>query len=581
MESNPSSTRDFDVIIVGGGPGGSTLGGLLRKYDPSLNVLIVEREVFPRDHVGESQLPQLGAVLDELGVWDEIERADFPVKVGVTYKWGREGELWDFNLLPPENFDGQERPGKYEGVRKNTAFQVDRARYDEILLRHAQTLGCEVQEGIAVREVEKTGDSIDALILGDGSRVTAKYYVDATGHVGLLRRAMGVAVECPTLLKNIAIWDYWNNTAWADTIGKGGTRVQVMSVGYGWLWFIPISPTRTSLGLICPAKYYKDSGQTPEALYTKAIAASERISGFLEGADRENTLATTNDWSFVAEKLSGPNWFLVGESAGFADPILAAGLTLTQVGAKELAYTILALNQGEHDSEWLKKGYESNQVKRIRHHQRFAEFWYTANSQFTDLQDHCSEIAKEAGLSLSPEKAWAWLAQGGFTNDVLGQVGIGGLDFTALNQVAQRFVDHEIPWQSSGKNVFRLKLDDAEKTFLPSYHDGKVISVECFERAGKRLPVIGLTLVLLRALSKRADIAGIMQDIAAQLKVGVAPAYFETGMKQSMQILEVLVSEGWVEATHNKDLATLSVSTPREGPFIQKNKKIWSSGNRS
>lgn len=551
---------DYDVAIVGGGPGGATLAGLLRKYDPSVKVMIVEREVFPRDHVGESQLPQVSEVLHELGVWGQVERAGFPVKVGASYKWGRSGELWNFNFVTPEDFEKQSRPGRYEGIRRGTAFQVDRARYDELLLRHAEQLGCEVREGTAVREIERStedNDEVTALALADGSRVTAKHYVDASGHVGVLRRAMGVQVDCPTLLKNIAIWRYWENTDWADTIGKGGTRVQVISVDFGWLWFIPISPTRTSLGLVCPASYYKESSKTTQQLYDEAIAASDRISAYLQGAVHEPTLYTTNDWSFVAERLYGKNWCLVGEAAGFADPILAAGLTLTHVGAKELAYTLLAIHRGEHSRDWLLENYQANQQRRIRQHMRFAEFWYSSNGLFTDLRDHCQEIAREAGLSLSPEAAWAWLAQGGFTNDVLGQVVIGGYDFGSLDQVTQRFLDQDRVWQTSGMNIFQLNLDGATQIELPDYQEGKIVRVPCYQRDGKRLPLTGLCLWLLRALTKRSDISGVLQELASSLSASVPQSEMQHAVQHSIQILEVLVNEGWVKASFDSRLPKL------------------------
>jgi len=579
-EQTLDTQTEFDVVIVGGGPGGSTLGGLLRKYDSNIRVLILERETFPRDHVGESQLPQLGGVLQELGVWDQVERAGFPVKVGATYKWGRNGELWNFNFVKPEEFDRLPRPGRYEGIRRSTAFQVDRARYDDLLLRNAQQLGCDVRQATAVCEVEHQDDAITALKLSDGSCVKARYYVDASGHLGVLRRALGVQADCPTLLKNIAIWSYWNNTQWADTIGKGGTRVQVISVGFGWLWFIPISPTRTSLGLVVPASYYKQSGKSTLELYEAAINASDRITGLLSGAARESTLSTTNDWSFVSERLYGENWFLVGEAAGFADPILAAGLTLTHVGAKELAYTILALHRNEHPRKWLVEHYQNYQQRRIRQHMRFAEFWYSSNGLFTDLREHCQEIAKESGLSLTPEAAWAWLAQGGFTNDVLGQVVVGGHDFASLNQVSQRFLDQDRVWQMSEKNVFRLNLDGATQMELPDYQNGKILRVPCYERAGKRLPLTGLSLWLVKAIAIRSDIAGILQELTNSLSSSVHPSEMNHAIQHCIQILEVLVNDGWVEASFDPRLHKIRVGIPREGQIIHTNTSSWTGGSR-
>ena len=101
---------DYDVIIVGGGPGGSTLGTLLKKYDPTLSVAIYEREKFPREHVGESQLPPISQILDEMGCWDKVEAANFPIKIGVTYRWGKDPELWDFEFLPLNDFHDEPKP---------------------------------------------------------------------------------------------------------------------------------------------------------------------------------------------------------------------------------------------------------------------------------------------------------------------------------------------------------------------------------------------------------------------------------------------------------------------------------------
>ena len=106
-------TLRTDVAIIGAGPGGATLGGFLRKYDPTIRVAIFERELFPRDHVGESQLPLIGRILDELGVWNDVEAADFPIKVGATYRWGKTDDLWDFHFIPNGELTDEARPAKF------------------------------------------------------------------------------------------------------------------------------------------------------------------------------------------------------------------------------------------------------------------------------------------------------------------------------------------------------------------------------------------------------------------------------------------------------------------------------------
>jgi len=199
---------DFDVVIIGGGPAGATVATFLKKYNPALSVLILEKEKFPREHVGESQLPLVSHILDEMGVWDKVEAADFPIKLGVSYTWGQVSEPWEFDFFPTEEFTDEARPAKYEGQRQHTAFQVERAEYDNILLRHAEGLGTQVREETLVREGLRDDDTITGLKLDTGETVTAKHYVDASGHVGFMRRAMGVESEAPKELRTIAFWDY-------------------------------------------------------------------------------------------------------------------------------------------------------------------------------------------------------------------------------------------------------------------------------------------------------------------------------------------------------------------------------------
>lgn len=569
----------YDVVIVGGGPGGSTTGSLLKKYRPSASVLIVEREYFPREHVGESQLPQIGSILDEMGAWTAVESADFPIKIGATYLWGRSAELWDFNFVHPAEFHNTPRPAPYAGQRRFTALQVDRAKYDDILLKHAASLGCEVRQGTAVRQVARDGDRITSLTLSDGATVTAKYYVDASGNAAILRRALGVGVDVPTTLKNIAVWDYWENAEWADTIGVGGTRVQVISVGYGWIWFIPLGPTRTSVGLVVPAEYYKASGKSAAELYDAALAASPRISGLLAAATREGQVRTTNDWSFVAERTTGENWFLVGESAGFADPILAAGLTLTHVGGREAAYTLVALLAGQHDPDWLKRHYHQNQIRRVRQHMRFAEFWYAANGQFTDLQEHCRQIAQESGLTMTAQQAWAWLAQGGFTNDVLGQAIIGGFDVASMKSVTGMFTNGVVGWDAADRNIFRLQLDGATVEDVPTYEAGTIRPIRCYIRDGRRLPLTGLYALVVRVLQHYSDVQSIMAALIQTIRAQIPPPQDSAAIRETLSVLEVLVVEGWVETALDPTRPRLHLSSPTQGKFIRSHEPVRQPAN--
>jgi flavin-dependent dehydrogenase len=558
----------YDVAIIGGGPGGSTTGSFLRKYNPTLRVLILEREKFPRDHIGESQLPHISGVLDEMGCWDKVEAANFPIKVGATFRWGKCPDLWHLDFLPLADFKNEPRPGKYQGYRQQCAFQVDRSIYDKILLDHAAELGCEVREETKVAEILRDGDRVNGLKLEDGSVITAGYYVDASGNAAVLRRALGVQTDCPTKLKNIAIWDYWHNTEWAAHIGTGGTRIQVMSLGYGWLWFIPIGPTRTSLGLVCSAEYYKQTGKAPEELYLEAVHSDERVARLIANGTRRGWVSTTNDWSFLSERTYGENWFLVGETAGFADPILSAGLTLTHAGGRELACTLLELTRGNHDPLWLKQHYDHNQRTRVWQHIRFADYWYACNGQFTDLKDECRAIAQEAGLDLSPDKAWRWLSTGGFANDVIGQATLGSYCLSFVKTVFRFFGTEEMPWQASNANRFTLQLHGAKQEDVPAYRSGRVDKVTCYVRGDKRLPVVGFYALWLELLAREANIEKLLPPLLAVLRQNFVAEHLQRTLTDSFEALEVMVSEGWVKAELDPSLKRLQLSAPRASKMM-------------
>jgi flavin-dependent dehydrogenase len=564
MKPTTDRDADYDVAVIGGGPGGSTTGSLLKKYRPDLRVLICEQARFPREHVGESLLPPISGVLHEMGCWDEIERANFPVKIGATFRWGRSPVPWTIQFIPENEFTERARPAPYAGQRRLTSFQVERAVYDQILLRHSAGLGCEVREGTRVTEVLRDGDRVTGLRLAGGERVTAGYYVDASGHCGLLRRALGVKTDCPTRLRNIAIWDYWDLPDWAE-IDLIGTSIRILSLGYGWLWAIPIGPTRLSVGLVCLAEYYKSSGLSHEDLYLRSVSAEPTARELVAGAQRTGTTRATSDWSFLSERTAGPNWLLVGEAAGFADPVLAAGLTLTHTGAREAAYTLLELFRGEEDADWLTRSYDQNQRARVQQHIRFADFFYAANGLFSDLQEHCRAIARESGLTLGPEAAWRWLAWGGFTHESIGLPAISGFDLGSARQLTRMMTQGEVPWAINGRNLFHIRLDGAELGSVGVYADGRVTRTPCYLRAGKRLPVTGLYGLVFQVLRQTSALDRFLRELRAVVHARYPEQEARVALRQSLQALEVLVNEGWVEADVDPTRPWLCLSTPASG----------------
>lgn len=575
-QSAISESGLFDVVIIGGGPGGSTVGSLLRKYNPGLKVLILERERFPRDHVGESQLPPIGRVLDEMGAWEKVEAAGFPVKLGATYTWGKTTEPWVFGFIPDSEIRDTPRPGKYEGWRARVALQVDRAIYDDILLKHAGEMGCVVRQGVRIAKVHQeatpAGPRVTHLETESGERITGRHYVDASGNAAVIRRQLGVEVDAPQVLRNIAFWDYWDRPGLNEALlSRKTVRVQIRSLGYGWIWYIALSNDRTSVGLVCNAEYYKASGKRPEEIYHESLAKEPSVRALLDGARHRGKVESTTDWSYVAKRAYGPNWFLCGECLGFADPILAAGLTLTHTCAEHLACTILELERGQQDPGWLREQYEEIQQRRVRQHIRFAEYWYSANGLFTDVLDNCAKIADSAGLSLSPRDAFRWLSHGGI-DDHLGQFAIGGLGLSGVKAVQHRLMHTEgeaVACDIDGATHLRLNLAGATQTTMAAPGMGRVQKISVLDREGVRLPLVGHYLTIKEVLSQESAserVVGALKQSLARKHPGEANLGPVFG--QAMQALEAMAAQGWVECERRPGGTAIRMSIPKEGEII-------------
>jgi hypothetical protein len=302
---------------------------------------------------------------------------------------------------------------------------------------------------------------------------------------------------------------------------------------------------------------------TTEELYKKAISEEPRILELIKNATSENKIQATKDWSFVADRLTGENWMLVGESAGFADPILAAGLSLTHSAAREAASTLLALQKGVEDPTWLKAQYERIQKKRVGNHIRFADYWYTANAQFTDLKEFTREIAASNGLDLSPDKAWAWLAQGGFIDEEFA-IGLAGFSLDQVKDLGAHLTEVQPSALVEENNVFTLNLEGSTKTDRAIYPMGEVKRSPCVERGGRVLPILGCTDLILHLLSKHStkpDIVKGLREVALRYS---ANETFVTQVLAPFEIaLEGMISDGWISASYDPAIANAAVPNNR------------------
>jgi len=327
--------------------------------------------------------------------------------------------------------------------------------------------------------------------------------------------------------------------------------VYVRSLPFGWIWFIPLSPSRASVGLICPSDYYKERGISPRELYDEALDLQPDIKAMLVDAKSElggDKVHSIKNWSHLAERLVGENWWLCGETAGFADPILAAGLTLAHGSARETAYSILDIENDASDMAWVKNRYDTKTRKNIDQHIRFAKYWYAANGQFTDLQDHCTAIAKDAGLKLSPKEAWRWLSQGGFVTEFAGRASLGSFSLNSGRHLVDRFLGGEQKMKIAGYNVFKLNVRGAKNDVIGDLHEGKIVRVPCYRRGEAVLPLAGQYGEMVEMAKQTSAIDQIYTYLMSKIKGGVTPGAEGTTIAAYMQTLEAMLIQGWVTA---------------------------------
>jgi hypothetical protein len=387
----------------------------------------------------------------------------------------------------------------------------------------------------------------------------------------VLRKAFDVPVEFPTRLRNIAFWDYWEGAEWATSLGQDGTRIQIMSLGWGWLWFIPISKTKTSVGLVLPADYYKKSGKSKEQLYAEAIACEPLVSHLLRDATPTGDVLGTKDWNFLSERLAGENWFLAGDSCGFADPILSAGMSLAHSSAQKVAYSILESSRKGADATWLRDQYTEIHRGLISQHIQFADYWYSANGRFTDLKDYCSEIAESAGLTLDADGAFRWLATGGFTLEAPGTGRAFSWGIGAIKFIVDHFANERTRWKVATFNVWKLNLDGATKTRFAHYFQGRVHAVDCFRRERKLLPFIDLHRLILTIMDREQDASRIVAECVKVMREqrGIPR---DAAIAQVLDSAEGLFEEGWVCGEIDQSRPMIPLTTPEESGAMHRNR---------
>jgi flavin-dependent dehydrogenase len=322
---------EYDVIVIGGGPAGSTVSTLLAQR--GVRVGLFEREHFPRFHIGESLIPETYWVLKRLNMLPKMQRSHFVKKYSVQFvnSSGRQSAPFYFHDNKPHEC--------------SQTWQVLRSEFDQMMLENAREHGVDAHEGVHVLEVRFDGQRATGVKIKDvdGSfrEIQASVVVDASGQAALLQNRFRLRVWDPVLNKG-AIWSYWKG-AYRDTgRDEGATMVLQTNNRSGWFWYIPQHDDMVSVGVVAPFDYmFKGRGSNPEKTFYDEVQRCPAVKKRIEGGTRATGFFVTRDYSYRSTRVAGDGWVLVGDAFGFLDPLYSSGVLLA-LKSGELAADAIA-----------------------------------------------------------------------------------------------------------------------------------------------------------------------------------------------------------------------------------------------
>ncbi|MFP6895124.1 MAG: NAD(P)/FAD-dependent oxidoreductase [Roseibacillus sp.] len=310
------SPETFDVIVIGGGPSGATAAALLAEKGRS--VVVLEKEKFPRYHVGESLMPFCYFTLQRLGVLDEMEKHSFVKKHSVQFvtKDGRVSAPFYF-------FQHLDHPAA-------TTWQVERSVFDEMLLRNAEAKGAEVREETMVRKFLYDGKTVTGVLArgSDGIEypVEAPLTLDCTGRDALYQRKKSSRKRDP-MLNKISIWTLFKGAKRDEGLDEGATTVAYLD-GRGWFWNIPLRNNIVSSGIVAERDYLYRDTRDPREIYEREIQENSWIKEHLAPGEQYGEFWVTGEYSYRAEHCASDGVLLVGDAFAFLDPVFSSGVFL-------------------------------------------------------------------------------------------------------------------------------------------------------------------------------------------------------------------------------------------------------------
>jgi len=402
---------ETDVVVVGGGPCGSTVATLVAQQ--GYRVVQLEKERFPRYQIGESLLPStVQGICRLLGVSDELDAAGFPIKRGGTFRWGANPEPWTFAFGISPKFAGT----------ASTAYQVERMKFDQILLENAKKHGVDVREEHAVTDViEEDGRVCGVKCTDDaGARreFRARYVVDASGNTSRIHARVGGKRQYSDFFRNIALFGYF-------TGGKrmpAPTQGNILAVAFnsGWFWYIPLSDELTSVGVVLHPDALKRIQGNRESALLELIAECPLIADYLADAERVTSgpygeVRVRKDYSYIQEKFWRPGLVLAGDAACFIDPVFSSGVHLATysglLAARSLNTALAAADTAENTL------FEEYEARYRQEYVRFHDFLVAFYDKHSDEESYFWKAKRVTGSAASSMQSFVDLVGGGSSEE--------------------------------------------------------------------------------------------------------------------------------------------------------------------
>ena len=334
--------HNYDTIVIGGGPAGSTVATLVAEQGH--RVLLLEREAEPTFKIGESLIPATYWTFKRLGMLEKLRSSHFPQKYSVQF-YSRSGKasspFYFFQTNPHESA---------------VTWQVLRSEFDEMLLDNAKEKGVEICRGASVREVLFDGDTATGVAVQntDGTRETlhATVIVDSTGQRSLIGRQLNLNTT-EANLKMASLFTHYEGGHRDEGLDEGATLILHTEEKDSWFWSIPLPYNRTSIGVVGELDYLlqnrrdTDGKLNTQKIFNEELEKCAPLKQRLEGAKQLFPIQTTKDFSYRASRIAGNNWVLVGDAFGFLDPVYSTGL-------------FLALKSGEMAADVIIEAFEKN-----------------------------------------------------------------------------------------------------------------------------------------------------------------------------------------------------------------------------